>query len=131
LDKLEPPHLLEDMDRFFVIGGIAGAFPLLVRLLYLLPIPALRNFLGVKDRIVQVWILQTVINISLKHAQYGRNSFDDYITRYGRDSGRRDLLTKIVANKTAEEAPMADDETYIEISNLVFAGSCMSLFLGY
>ncbi|KEF60630.1 uncharacterized protein A1O9_02191 [Exophiala aquamarina CBS 119918] len=107
LEKLEPPRLLEDIDRFFIIGGIAGSFPWLVRLLHLLPIPAVWDFLGAKDRIVQ----------------YGRSSFNNYIDRYGRDSGRRDLLTKIVANKTAEEAPMTDDETYIEISNLVFAGS--------
>lgn len=54
LEKLEPPPLLDDIDRFFITGGMAGAFPWMVRLLYLLPIPALQHFLGARERIIQV-----------------------------------------------------------------------------
>jgi cytochrome P450 len=56
--------------------------------------------------------------------QYGHNAYDDYISSYGRSSGRKDLLTKIISHKTETgEAELSDLESYTEIANLVFAGT--------
>ena len=126
LDTLMMPALLVDTDRFFIIGSIGGAYPWLLRLVQFLPIPSLQHLLAAEQRVVQVCVyvsLLMMLQVIVIDPQYGRNAFNTYISRYGRDSGRRDLLTKIVNNKTTLEAPMSDLETYIEISNLVFAGT--------
>jgi len=56
--------------------------------------------------------------------QYGKDSFESYVKEYGRDSGRRDLLTKVLSVKPGTgESALTDRETYMEVSNLVFAGT--------
>lgn len=60
--------------------------------------------------------------------QYGKNAFYKYVAQYGRDSGRKDLLTKILATKSTDEAPLTDLQVYTEIANLVFAGTGMNSF---
>ena len=56
--------------------------------------------------------------------QYGTNSFNDYVSKYGRDSGRKDLLTKVISVKAETgTAPLTDREIHLEIGNLVFAGT--------
>lgn len=47
--------------------------------------------------------------------------------RFGLDSGRKDILTKILSIKEGIKA-LSDRETYVEIGNLVFAGTgwCLS-----
>jgi hypothetical protein len=48
----------------------------------------------------------------------------EYLETNGRDSGRKDLLSKIISNKTdTGDPPLTDLETSMEIGNLVFAGS--------
>lgn len=54
--------------------------------------------------------------------KYGRQSYEKYIRQYGRNSGRKDLLTKILIGEQ-EGGPLTDRETYTEIGNLVFAGT--------
>jgi hypothetical protein len=56
--------------------------------------------------------------------QYGKDAFDKYVKQYGRDSGRRDLLTKVLSVKPgAGEAVLTDRQAYMEVANLVFAGT--------
>ena len=54
--------------------------------------------------------------------QFGNKAYKDYIKEHGRESNRRDLLTKILTPGKKGES-MTDRETYVEISNLVFAGT--------
>lgn len=54
--------------------------------------------------------------------QYGVDAFDRYVAQYGRDSGRKDLLTKILVPKSLDEA-LTDFDVHTEIGNLVFAGT--------
>ena len=125
LDNLQPPGLLEDIDRFFIFSGIKSAYPWLPwSLLTHVPVHALQHFAGAGQRIMEVsGLLSISYSLIPTFMQHGKTALTDYTSRYGQDSGRRDLLTKIVSNKTAEEAPMSEPETHIEISNLVFAGT--------
>ena len=125
LDNLQLPALLEDITLFFIYGGTKSAYPWLPwHLLARIPVHALQHFVGSGERIREVSGLPFILHrLALTLMKYGKTAVTDYTSRYGRDSGRRDLLTKIVGNKTAEEAPMSEPETHIEISNLVFAGT--------
>lgn len=56
--------------------------------------------------------------------QYGKTTFESYIAENGRESGRKDLLTKVVGLKSnTGEAPLTDQEIYTEVSNLILAGT--------
>lgn len=56
--------------------------------------------------------------------QYGKNALHQYIGEYGRESGRRDLLTRVLSVKGDPGGQtLTDLEIYLEISNLVFAGT--------
>jgi cytochrome P450 len=55
-------------------------------------------------------------------AQYGKEAFDEYISRYGRTGSRRDLLTKLIAGNK-DVGPLADNEIVNEMTNLIFAGT--------
>ncbi|KAK4551890.1 hypothetical protein LTR86_010791 [Recurvomyces mirabilis] len=102
----QPPQFLADMDRHFLLSGIQANFPWIYELLWVIPLPSLRSFLGARERMID----------------YGHSAYDDYLRRYGKNSGRKDLLTKILSH-TSQSAPMTERETYVEISNLVFAGT--------
>lgn len=50
-------------------------------------------------------------------------AFRQYIEQYGRESGRKDLLTKILSAKAEEgQAQMSDRGISVEVGNLIFAG---------
>lgn len=54
----------------------------------------------------------------------GEQAYRRYVQQYGRDSGRRDLLTKILSVKAdSGVVPLTDPEVSLEIGNLVFAGT--------
>lgn len=56
--------------------------------------------------------------------QYGKQALESYLSKHGRESGRKDLLTKVVSLKTETgTSPLTDKETYTEIGNLVSAGT--------
>ncbi|MCJ1475735.1 hypothetical protein MMC13_004399 [Lambiella insularis] len=102
------PQFLHDMDNHFILSGIESSFPWLYILLSQLPIPKIRNFFNSRPQL----------------AQYGKDAFEKYISQYGRDSGRRDLLTKVLSVKPgAGEAVLTDRQSYMEVANLVFAGT--------
>lgn len=106
LSQDKPPAYLEDVDRMFLISGLEANFPLPCKLLSRMPVPQIQHFFDSRTRLYQ----------------YGHDAFLDYIDRNGRKSTRKDLLTKILVPSSGE-APMTDDETHAEISNLVFAGT--------
>ncbi|KAK3617897.1 hypothetical protein LTR56_024996 [Elasticomyces elasticus] len=100
------PQFLHDMDEFFLLGGLEYQFYAVVALLRRLPLAGLQSFLACRERV----------------AQLGNSAFQRYIERQGRESKRKDLLTKILSPQR-EKDRMSDRETYLEISNLVFAGT--------
>lgn len=57
MDTFKTPALLDDIDRAFILGGLEGAYPWLSQIVYFLPIPSLRKFLGARQRIIQVGAL--------------------------------------------------------------------------
>jgi hypothetical protein len=64
------------------------------------------------------------MRILTKFLKYGQRALNSYLSKYGRESGRKDLLTKVVSLKTETGAPpLTDKETYTEIGNLVAAGT--------
>ncbi|KAK3676715.1 hypothetical protein LTR78_003491 [Recurvomyces mirabilis] len=105
LKEDKPPQFLHDGDLHFIQSGLQGNLPWLHNFLSILPIQSVQSFLGSSERV----------------AQFGNTAYKDYIKKYGRDSKRRDLLTKILASGSS--MAMTDRETYVEIGNLVFAGS--------
>jgi cytochrome P450 len=107
LDQPEPPAYLDDVDRHFLMSGIDANFPLLYKILSRLPIAAVQHFFASRQRIYQ----------------YGHDAFFDYVKRNGRKSTRKDLLTKILVSSSSDDAPMTDEETFVEVGNLVFAGT--------
>ena len=117
------------MDYAFMLSGLDASFPWLHWLLLLLPIPALRHVLAARDRLQQVCATAKQLKIPramlTRLQKYGKVSFDRYISQYGRNSGRKDPLTKILTTKSEDDPPMTDRETCAEIGNLVFAGTGM------
>ncbi|KAK4893334.1 hypothetical protein LTR27_008228 [Elasticomyces elasticus] len=100
------PQFLHDMGDFFLLGGLEFHFPAIVTLVRRLPSSGLQSFLACRERV----------------AQLGNSAFQNYIHRHGRESKRRDLLTKILSPQREKEL-MSDRETSMEIGNLVFAGT--------
>ncbi|RVX72414.1 hypothetical protein B0A52_03602 [Exophiala mesophila] len=103
-----PPQFLTDMDMYFILSDVKWNNPWIAKFLSYLPSSRVQYFLGAIERL----------------AQYGSDAFQLYINQYGRSSGRRDLLTKILSAKAETgEAQLSDRETSIEIGNLIFAGT--------
>ncbi|RVX72168.1 hypothetical protein B0A52_04372 [Exophiala mesophila] len=106
LDNDSIPPFLVDMDKTFIVAGIKSNFWPIYQIVRWLPLPAVKHFLQSTDRL----------------RQYGKTAFETYIAQHGRDSGRKDLLTKILSPKGRDET-LTDLQVYSEIGNLVFAGT--------
>ena len=89
------------MDAFFNITALRWLAPWVLTVLAWLPVPAVRYFLGAQKR----------------GYEYGRDAFEDYVKRYGRFSGRIDLLTKMVGTK--ESQPLSDEDISNELGSLL------------
>ncbi|KAJ9620373.1 hypothetical protein H2204_012283 [Knufia peltigerae] len=111
LDAPKPPQFLKDMDYQFILSGLEANLPGLHWILALLRtrIPSVDHFLGARHRI----------------HEYGEYAFNQYIEQHGRNSGRKDLLTKILTTKSNDSTTMmmTDRETCAEVGNMVFAGT--------
>ncbi|KIX06969.1 uncharacterized protein Z518_04945 [Rhinocladiella mackenziei CBS 650.93] len=108
LDSGVTPQFLSDIELFFILADLQWNDPWLAALISYIPLPSVRHFLGAMQRL----------------ADYGEKAFRRYIDLYGRDSGRRDLLTKILSVKAETGvAQLSDKETSLEIGNLIFAGT--------
>lgn len=120
LDSEEPPKFLEWMDNMFISLGIQYAFPAVYRLIELLPAQQVQDMIAGPTRI----------------AEYGKKAYFDYIAEHGRQSKRRDLLTKIIGanaegGKDDEQAVLSDRATYLEVGNLIFAGTGKQPVISY
>lgn len=121
---------MDDMDKHFILAGLEYSFPLLYSALTRVPLPSLQHFFQARERLIQVgdFFCKLFVLVGLTSEQFGQASFKEYLSTYGRQSGRKDLLSKVVSLKTdTGEPPLTDRETYVEIGNLVFAGSGMTL----
>ncbi|KIW99286.1 uncharacterized protein Z519_00949 [Cladophialophora bantiana CBS 173.52] len=102
------PQFLSDIEMFFILADLQWNNPWLARLILWIPLPSVRYFLGAMQRL----------------ADYGEQAFRRYVDQYGRSSGRRDLLTKILSAKAETgDNQLSDKETSLEIGNLIFAGT--------
>lgn len=124
LETREPPEFLEWMDNMFLGFGIRYAFPIVFWTMRFLPLKGAQE------------IVRSAMNIR----EYGGKAFFKYIQVNGRQSRRRDLLTKILIandevdsnlgdNKEVRSQSLTDAEIIPEIGNLIFAGTGMSLEL--
>ncbi|KAK5688024.1 hypothetical protein LTS10_000002 [Elasticomyces elasticus] len=108
LDSGQTPSFLQDIEQFFILADLQWNSPLLARAILYIPLQSVRHFSRAMQRL----------------ADYGENAFHCYVNQYGRDSGRRDLLTKILSVEPEHDtAPLSDHETSVEVGNLVFAGT--------
>ncbi|KEF61168.1 uncharacterized protein A1O9_02733 [Exophiala aquamarina CBS 119918] len=108
LESGETPQFLSDIELFFILADIQWNYPWLAIALSWVPLKSVQYFLGAMQRL----------------ADYGAKAFNSYVGLYGRESGRKDLLTKILSVKAETgESQLGDRETSIEIGNLVFAGT--------
>ncbi|KAK2764961.1 hypothetical protein FQN54_008660 [Arachnomyces sp. PD_36] len=107
LDYDEAPQYVKDFDMVFLAWAVEGTFPLISRLLKMIPHPKVQFFFGTDNRIYQ----------------YGFDRFSEYIQRHGRVSQRKDLLTKMIGSKENDPDAIADQDIAVEISNLCFAAT--------
>lgn len=115
------------MDHAFMVAGVQANFPIMYHVLRRLPILSLKNFFESRDRLTEVCPFTPIMSLlDTESDQYGKNAFYKYVAQYGRDSRRKDLLTKILGTKSTDEAPLTDLQVYTEIGNLVFAGTGMN-----
>ena len=106
--KIHP--YLEDIDNHFVIAGIRWQLPYFLPLTSWLPISSWQYFLKTRQRLYD----------------YGRATFDEYISRYGRSpaSNRIDLLKKII-NSSDEKGvvSLTDEEIISEVGIFMLGGT--------
>ncbi|RFU23899.1 hypothetical protein B7463_g12441, partial [Scytalidium lignicola] len=107
LDSDVPPEYVHDLDNFFIISGLEGGMPLLLRLAALIPHKDLQHFLSTRERALN----------------YGHVALREYIQRFGRLPDRNDLLTKLLHGEGESKVILSDFEISNEIGNLVFAGT--------
>ena len=114
------------MDNQFLLSGIDANLHWIYLILSYLPFETVKDFLRSRERILKVGSSDNHESklLTSNSVQYGETAFDNYISQYGRDSGRKDLLTKILSVKAETgEVPLTDLETHREVGNLVFAGT--------
>lgn len=122
LDMRELPEFLEWMDNLCFGLGIQYAFPVVFWVMQFLPLR------GAQD----------IICSATEIREYGEKAFYKYIQVNGRQSKRRDLLTKIlIANdevdtdnddhREVKAQPLSDAATILEIGNSIFAGTGTTL----
>lgn len=123
---------LSDIEIFFILSDIKWNHPWIASLISWIPLQSVQYFLGAMDRVAEVSVWTLVFTDSFSslpddQTQHGAKSFNNYVEQYGRDSGRKDLLTKILSVKPdSGEAQLSDYAISIEIGNLIFAGTGMS-----
>lgn len=97
---------MESVDAYFIIAGLKWQIPWLIPLTSWIPWPRWKHYLGAQGRIYNL----------------GRSSFEDYVKRYGRDSGRKDALRKII-HGDKELPPLSDEQIALEIGSILVAGT--------
>lgn len=115
------------MDLHFVAAGIEANFAPLYEILDRVPVPSIRHLFDSKRRSHEVSPLspwQILRGVADSIHKFGRKALERYLSTYGRESGRKDLLSKVVCLKSETGEPnLTDLEIYTEIANLVAAGT--------
>lgn len=97
---------LQNIDNTFLAFAIEGLSPAFHHVLSLLPVPSLQNLLAAPSYFYS----------------YGAEALSQYVSLNGRNSARRNLLTKLLAGNPEKGIdPLPDEQIGIEISNLTFA----------
>lgn len=104
---LDGPHpYMENIDAYFQIAGWKWQIPWLFYLATWFPLPRWQYFLKAQERVYD----------------YGRASFNDYLNRYGRNSGRNDALKKIMQGDK-DLPPLEDAQICSEVGSVLVAGT--------
>lgn len=101
LENEKAPEFFDDLEGFFTINGLRWFAPWILTVLKLLPVRSIQHFLEAQER--------TYL--------YGRKAFDEYIKKYGRSSGRMDLLTKMAS--ATNDQTMTDEEIGNELGQML------------
>ena len=106
LDSDTEHEYLSNLDNHLIISGIRWQLPWLLPLTSWIPIKKWRFFLTSQDRLYE----------------YGKRSFDAYVSNYGRDGRRNDLLKRVMqGDKTVK--PMTDGEICAEVGSQMIGGT--------
>ncbi|KAJ4345624.1 uncharacterized protein N0V89_011758 [Didymosphaeria variabile] len=103
-----PPHYVNLMEYLHPVFALDREVPRLMWLLRLIPFKPLRDICGVVDYIYG----------------YGDARLRDSIARFGRQSRRRDLLTKLITGDSEKGVePLSDEEISVEVSHFIYAAT--------
>ena len=106
LDSDKEHPYLSNLDNHLIISGVRWQLPYLLPVTTWIPLPKWQFFLTSQKRLYA----------------YGRNAFDTYIAKYGREGRRNDLLKRVLAgDKTLK--PLTDDEICAEIGSQMIGGT--------
>ena len=106
LDSDEEHEYLSNLDNHLIISGVRWQLPWLLPLTSWIPIKRWQFFLTSQKRLYE----------------YGKRSFDAYVSEYGRDGQRNDLLKRVMqGDKTVK--PMTDEEICAEVGSQMIGGT--------
>ncbi|ODQ54352.1 pisatin demethylase [Saitoella complicata NRRL Y-17804] len=106
LDSDTPLSYLDDLDGHFMLAALKWNMPWVLPLTSWLPIPAWQRFLRSSQRLYE----------------YGDWAFKQYMDRYGRESKRRDLLTKVIKGET-DSQKLPDRVITSEVGSMTIGGT--------
>ncbi|KAH6697163.1 cytochrome P450 [Plectosphaerella plurivora] len=102
------PLYVHHLDNAYLSLALYANFPILYKILESLPIPSLRQFLSSKEYVYE----------------YGDNAMKECISRFGRESKRQTIITRMISGDPYKgTAPLSDDIISLEVSNAVFAAT--------
>ena len=101
----EHPYL-SNLDNHLIISGVRWQLPWLLPLTSWIPIKRWQFFLTSQRRLYE----------------YGKRSFDVYISKYGRDGKRNDLLKRIMLGDNTVK-PLTDEEICAEVGSQMIGGT--------
>ena len=106
LDSDTEHAYLSNLDNHLIISGVRWQLPWLLPLTSWIPVKRWQFFLTSQGRLYE----------------YGKHSFDLYVSKYGRNSQRNDLLKRVlVGDKTVK--PMTDEEICAEVGSQMIGGT--------
>ncbi|KAF2265756.1 cytochrome P450 [Lojkania enalia] len=107
-EKDEMPYYVQVMNYVHPMFGLANAMPWLAAFVKRLPFKFTKDFAGSVDYIFG----------------YGDQRLRESIEKYGRQSRRRDLLTKLVAGDPEKGTlPLSDQEISYDVSGFIYAAT--------
>lgn len=106
LDSDTEHEYLSNLDNHLIISGVRWQLPWLLPFTSWIPIKRWQFFLTSQKRLYE----------------YGKRSFDAYVSKYGRDGKRNDLLKRVLqGDKTVKS--MTDEEICAEVGSQMIGGT--------